>query len=287
MNRSAIINADDFGLSPGVNRGIIEAFREGVLTSTTMLINLDYFEDAVRLARENPDLPVGIHLSLLWGKPVTDPAEVPTLVERDGSFPRSLATLGARHLSGRLAREQVDLEFRNQIRTFLEAGLTPTHVDTHKHIHCLGGVLEALIAAARTYGIDRVRLPVERRSRAASDRPRAARVSWKASGKRRLLAFLLRGARERLRAAGMRTTDHFAGIEETGGLNSDGLNLILINLKGGITEIMCHPGYEDEPARRYGSVPLRREQELAGLKDPSVKDSIADHAIRLTHYGEL
>ena len=87
MTTKAIINADDFGLSPGVNRGIVSGFRDGVLTSTTMLVNLPHFEDAVNLARDNPDLPVGIHLSLLWGRPVSEPHRVPTLIERDGCFP--------------------------------------------------------------------------------------------------------------------------------------------------------------------------------------------------------
>jgi hopanoid biosynthesis associated protein HpnK len=289
MTRSVIINADDFGLSPGVNRGIVEAFREGVLTSTTALVNLESFEDAVRLARENPDLPTGIHLSLLWGRPVSNPADVAALVDDQGHFPRSLTTLAARYALGRLARDQVRLEFRNQIRAFLDAGLKPTHADTHKHVHCLSGILDELIAAAREFGIDKIRLPDDdgRGPSQAAGGDSSLRPSWKAAGKRRLIRFFCRNARARLREAGLRTVDHFVGIEQTGCLNSDLLNRILSNLGSGTTEIMCHPGYDDEAARRYSATPLRREMELASLKDPSVKDCIADHAIRLTHYGEL
>jgi hopanoid biosynthesis associated protein HpnK len=289
MTRRVIINADDFGLSPGVNRGIVSGFREGVLTSTTMLVNLEFFDDAVRLARENPDLPLGVHLSLLWGKPVSDPAEVPSLVEGDGRFPRSLLTLASRYFLGRLSRDQVRTEFRNQIRTFLEAGLTPTHLDTHKHVHCLGGILDAVISVAREFGIDKVRLPREDRPRprrTPDGRP-GTRGSRKSAGKRRLIRFLCRGARERLNEAGIRTADHFVGIEHGHGLNSDVLNLILSNLGAGTTEIMCHPGYADEHARRYASTPPHREVELASLKDPRVKDCMASGAIRLIHYGEL
>ena len=154
--RRLLVNADDFGLSPGVNRGILAAFRDGILTSTTMLVNLPCFDDAVSLAVANPGLPVGIHLSLLWGSPVSDPATVPSLVERNGLFPRSLAVLVRRYFLGGLQLDQVRTEFRAQIERFKRAGLTPTHVDTHKHVHCLPGVLDALADVAKELSIQRV-----------------------------------------------------------------------------------------------------------------------------------
>lgn len=284
-----IINADDFGLSPGVNRGIVSAFRDGVLTSTTMLVNLGAFADATRLAREHPELPVGIHLSLLWGRPVSPPAEVPSLVDRDGRFPDTLGRLGARYLLGRLSREQVTLEFRNQVRAFLETGLRPTHVDTHKHIHCLSGILDCLISAVGEFGIDRVRLPREepsgRFSRAGAAAP--SRGSWTANLKRQLIRFLCRGGAARLRRAGIHTTDRFVGIGQTGSLNSEVLNLILCNLGDGTTEVMCHPGYDDEEARQYSSMLAHREVELAALRDPRIRECIDSREIRLINYGEL
>ena len=282
MKRAAIINADDFGLTPGVNRGILSAFCEGVLTSTTMLVNLGHFDDAVRLARENPTLPVGIHLSLLWGPPVSAPADVPTLVERDNCFPRSLITLASRYYLGRLSMDQVKRELRGQIGRFLDTGLIPTHVDTHKHVHCLPGVMEAVIAVAGEFGIERVRLPYEERS----DLPSPA-GSTAASAKRRLIRFLCRGGRERLRRGGIRTTDHFFGIEHQACLNSDVLRLILSHLRDGVTEIMCHPGYVDEYLGEYSRTPPHREVELEGLKDPRVKGLVASGSVTLTHYGEL
>jgi len=150
VSRSVILNADDFGLSPAVNRGILEAFGQGVLTSTTALVNLPGFRDAVRIAREHPELAVGVHLSLLWGPPVSPPHEVPSLVAADGCFPAGVTTLARRYLLRRLSLAEVRLEFSRQIGRFREAGLQPTHVDTHKHVHALPGVLEALIAAAST-----------------------------------------------------------------------------------------------------------------------------------------
>jgi hopanoid biosynthesis associated protein HpnK len=274
-----IFNADDFGLSPGINRGILEAFREGVLTSTTMLTNLRFFDDAAALARAHPDLPVGIHLSLLWGPPVSPPARVPTLVDRQGRFPRGLARLAARYYLGRLAPAEVREELRAQVRRFLDAGLQPTHVDTHKHVHALPGILEAVIEVASKFGIDKVRLPREA--------PLAGRAAPRGAVKRDLLAWLARGAPERLRRAGLRSTDHFAGVADQSCLNSAALCRILPALRPGVTEIMCHPGYADEAAAEYSRTPPRREAELAGLKDPAVRRCLEQQAIRPMHWGEL
>ena len=287
MTARAIINADDFGLAPGVNRGIISGFREGILTSTTMLVNLQHFEGAVSLARANPDLPVGIHLSLLWGKPVSNPSQVPTLVERDGCFPRSLSTLASRYFLGRLSSDQVKLELRSQVRRFLDAGLTPTHVDTHKHVHCLPGLLQSVIEVVGEFGIDKVRVPCEGKLDIPPSERARVRSSWMGSAKRELIRFLCRGARARLNRAGVGTTDHFVGIGYQACLNSDVLHLILSHLRGGVTEIMCHPGYDDESLREFSSTPPYRETELEGLKDRRVKDLVDSGTVKLTHYGEL
>lgn len=287
MTPRAIINADDFGLSPGVNRGIVSGFREGILTSTTMLVNLQHFDGAVELARANPDLPVGIHLTLLWGRPISDPASVPTLIERDGCFPRSLSTLATRYFSGRLSADHVKLELRSQIRKFLDAGLTPTHVDTHKHVHCLPGVLEALIEVVGEFGIGKVRVPLEGPLQIPATERRQLDSSWISSAKRDLIRFLCRNARSRLQASGIRTTDHFVGIGYQASLNSDVLHLILSHLRAGVTEIMCHPGYDDESLREFSSTPPHRDTELAGLKDPRVRDLVESGVVELTHYGEL
>ena len=122
MKRRLIVNADDFGLSPGVTRGIVHAFRNGVLTSTTMLVNMPHFDDAVEAARANPELGVGVHLTLLWGRPVLAPERVPSLVEPDGTFPRTLGTLARRYYLGRLSAHEITLEIEAQIRKFTEAG---------------------------------------------------------------------------------------------------------------------------------------------------------------------
>ncbi len=277
---AVIINADDLGLTPGVNRGILHGFRAGVLTSTTMLVNLRFFDDAVSLARDNRDLPVGVHLSLLWGRPVCEPAAVPTLVGRDGCFPRRLGTLVRRYVLGRISSSDVEREFRCQLRRFLDAGLTPTHVDTHKHVHALPGIRRALVAVAAEFGIRKLRLPCE--NGAAGGRP-----SWRIAAQRCAVRLLCRDSRAQLAAAGFKTTDHFVGIDYQGNLDGPALCRILRGLPEGVTEVMCHPGFIDEHLAEFTRVPPHREVELAGLTDPAVRAVVAERGIRLTHYGEL
>ena len=281
-----IINADDFGLSPGVNRGILGAFREGILSSTTMLVNLSHFDDAVRLAVANPDLPVGIHLSLLWGAPVSDPTAVPSLVERDGLFPRSLAVLARRYFLGTLRIDDVRTEFRAQVDRFRRAGLTPTHVDTHKHVHCLPGVLEALTQVAGELGFRRVRFPYEEgiESSGATGNLSSPPRSVKARLKRHVVRYLCRNGRTALERRRLQTTDHFVGIDYMDCLDADTLRFILANLRDGVTELMCHPGYDDDRAREYASTPPHRETELAALKDPTVRDYLEARGVQLIDY---
>jgi hopanoid biosynthesis associated protein HpnK len=275
-----IVNADDFGLSPGVSRGILAAFREGIVSSATMLVNLPHFEDAVGLARANPDLPLGVHLTLLWGRPVSDPAAVPTLVDRDGRLPRRLGPLVRRYVLGRLAPAEVRGEFRSQVRKFLDAGLRPTHLDTHKHVHCLPAIFDAVVDVAREFSIAAVRLPRER--------PLApAAASWRPRAKRQAVRLLCRGARAKLDRAGLRTTDHFVGLDYSACLDAAALRFILGRLPDGTTEIMCHPGRVDAAAREYSSAPPHREQELEGLTDAAVKACLASRSIRLIHFGNL
>ncbi len=278
--KSVIINADDFGLSPGVNRGILSAFREGILTSTTLLANMSAFDDAVAIARDNPDLPVGIHLSLVWGRPVSDPSGIPTLVDREGRLPRSAGALGMRTMLGRVSVDQMQTEFASQIRKFLDAGLTPTHVDTHKHIHVLPGVARALVSAVREFGIHKVRFPRER-----SPGARGRRCSASGKSKRAVIALLCRRAEAEL--APLKTTDHFVGIADSACLDTDALSFILRNLDDGVTELMCHPGYVDDEMKRYVAHPARREIELNALRDSEIRDYTESGSCRLMHFGDL
>lgn len=282
--RGLIVNADDFGLSSPVNEGIIMAFRDGIVTSTTLMVNQPGFEDGVRLAEENPELAVGLHVTLIWGAPVTDPARLGGLVDRRGRLPASAAAFAARYAAGRVRREAIETEVRAQLQRFLATGLTPSHVDTHKHVHCLPGVLEVLLSAAAECDIDRVRVPLgawsTSRPRMTGIRPAPAR--W-ARGV--IVRRLARNARDTVARTRFRTTDNCLEIEYAGRSDAAALATTLEALPEGITELMCHPGLDDRqiPGRLGGW----RARELEALTSERAERAVKEQGIRLLSFRDL
>ncbi len=173
-------------------------------------------------------------------------------------------------------------EIRAQVTRLLDAGLVPTHLDTHKHVHCLPRILDAMLAVAAELGIGKVRLPVERPGAGA-----ASAGSLASRAKVAVLRTLLRNARPKLAAAGIRTTDHFAGLGCMDRLDAEALEGILAGLRPGVTEIMCHPGEAEDSASPYGGNALNRARELAALTDPRVRKRLAASGIELVHFGQI
>jgi predicted glycoside hydrolase/deacetylase ChbG (UPF0249 family) len=262
-----IVNADDFGFTRDVNEGIVEAHRNGILTATTLMANGAAFDHAVKLARENPSLDVGCHLVLVQGRSVADPS-------RD--LPSTLAELGRSLLGGGLrGKLPVYEELLAQIRKIVQAGIRPTHLDTHKHTHLLPPVLEAVARLAHEFGIPWVRRPFD------FGIDRGARITKSA------IALGMRVTRPGFaRALGnLKTTDHFAGFQITGMLKQANLIDTLERLPAGLTEFMCHPG-KLGPELRAAATRLKesREIELAALVSPEVRSVVERRGIELVNY---
>ena len=262
-----IVNADDFGFTRDVNEGIVEAHRNGILTATTLMANGAAFDHAVKLARENPSLDVGCHLVLVQGRSVADPS-------RD--LPSTLAELGRALLGGGLrGKLPVYEELLAQIRKIVQAGIRPTHLDTHKHTHLLPPVLEAVARLAHEFGIPWVRRPFD------FGIDRGARITKSA------IALGMRVTRPGFaRALGnLKTTDHFAGFQITGMLKQANLIDTLERLPAGLTEFMCHPG-KLGPELRAAATRLKesREIELAALVSPEVRSVVERRGIELVNY---
>src|SRR5271165_297701 len=165
--RRLIVNADDFGLTPGINRAIMEAHEHGVVTSATLMADGQAFEEAIALARSRPRLGVGCHIVLVDGAPLLDAAAVPTLLDRSASsggphFREGIAGFGALALLGRLAENEIEAEATAQIRKLQAAGMMVTHLDSHKHTHLFPRVLRPLLRAAAKCGVKAIRNPFER-----------------------------------------------------------------------------------------------------------------------------
>jgi len=237
-----IINADDFGLTSGVNRAIVELHQARVLTSTTLMARAGATSEAIRMALETPSLGVGCHVVLVDGQPVLPPGDIPSLVDRQtGCFPPSLTTFLRRLFTGRIRAAEIEAEAAAQIALLQAAGLRLTHIDTHKHTHMFPPVLDPLLRAARKAGIRAVRNPFEPEW--------AVRATPRASLVRTAEVFALRRFgpffRRMIARAGVATTDGTVAVAATGTFDADTVRALLGELPEGTWELVTHPGYND------------------------------------------
>jgi hopanoid biosynthesis associated protein HpnK len=287
--KNLIVNADDLGWTEGVNRGILEAHRNGIVTSASLLANGASFADGIDAAKSTPGLGVGVHLNLSDGAPVAPRELVTSLLNNDGEFNGGPENLLMRIARGALETNEVEQEWEAQIEKVREAGIQPTHLDGHKHVHMLPGLFEIAIRLAKRNNIGAIRIAHEASSlRAAlsADDERHTATVLKQGVQARGLKLLARDAREQARHAGISTSDYFCGIAQTGEMTKDGVAQLLRSLPEGTTELMCHPGYVDQalqhsPTRLQNS----RATELAILTDSEIRNLVASQGIRLIDYG--
>ncbi len=246
-----VVNADDFGFTADVNEGIVEAHRRGILTSTTLMANGAAFDDAVRLASQNPDLDVGCHLVLIGGRSALAP---------HNPLPSSVPHLLAAIVSRRIA---IHDELAAQVRKILAAGISPTHLDTHKHTHLAPPVLDAVARLAQEFGIPWVRRPFQ-------------------------IPFLRSHFRHVLAGHNCRTTDYFIGFRLTGRFRAPELVQLIGRLPEGTTEFMCHPGRcRDESRKAATRLKESRERELLALISPEARQALAESRVQLVNYRVL
>jgi predicted glycoside hydrolase/deacetylase ChbG (UPF0249 family) len=253
-----IINADDFGLAPGVNRAIVELQQAGALSSTTLMATGPYFSPAVYMAFAQPGLAVGCHVVLVDGSPCLRPVEVPSLLDpRDSStFRMTVGRFVSDLLRGRIRGKEIEAEAIAQIRRIQSSGLTVSHIDSHKHLHAFPRVLAPLLRAARHCGVHCVRNPFE---------PRWSLRATRTGGTvRRLQVQLMRSQRRTFcrltREHAMCTADGSIGLLATGVLDDAVLRSLLRAMPEGTWELVCHPGYIDS-ALEQARTRLRAERE--------------------------
>jgi chitin disaccharide deacetylase len=286
--KNLIVNADDLGWTEGVNRGIAEGHRKGLVTSTSLLANGRAFASAIDVARANPELGVGVHLNLSDGPPSASPDQVRGLLNSEGHLEGSPESLLFRVASRNLEIEEVEREWDAQIRKIQSAGISPTHLDGHKHVQMLPGLFEIALRLAKKYGIRAIRVSHEEsklRTVLSTGGEQKTSVVLKQGVQARGLKLIARDAREMADHAGLVTTDYFCGIAQTGVLTREGVELLLQNLPEGTTELMCHPGYADDDLRRTGTrLQESRQTELEILTDARTRKIVATQGIRLISY---
>ena len=283
-----IVNADDFGYTQGVNAGIVRGFREGIITSTTIMANGAAFEDAARRARENPDLGVGCHLVLVGGRAVAEKPQVASLVDEDGNLPKTLGALMARIATGRVKSSDIVCELRAQIEKVLSSGIQPTHIDTHKHTHAFPRAMEAVVKVAEEFRIKRIRKPFEDFGGLVRSRDGHGWETWKQRATAIVSHVSAPRFRRVARANGLVTPEHFWGIAATGRLNVAAILAMIEGMEEGTTELMCHPGHCDSELE---SLPTRlkrqREEELEALTAPTVREALKTKQVRLVNFSDL
>ncbi|MGB8379738.1 MAG: ChbG/HpnK family deacetylase [Dermatophilaceae bacterium] len=268
-----VVTADDLGLTRGVNRAIMRAHREGIVTSTSLLGVGREFDHAVTLLRSHPALDVGAHLAIVGeDPPLLTAAEVPTLLTRRGCFPRSYRTVVARSAAGRIDPGDVRRELAAQLERIQATGLSVSHLDTHQHLHLWPSIGSVVAELATASGVRWVRLPTSR----------ARGVVGMAV--RRLSA----GLGRRLEAAALHTTAAYAGLDEAGRMEPAYFGAALAALAGADTaEINVHPGEGADPDLARFTWNYRWESELDMLTDAATRRCLAAHGMRLTSFAEL
>jgi chitin disaccharide deacetylase len=290
--RRLIVNADDFGFTFGVNRGIVEAHQRGIVSSSTLMANGQAFEDAVRLAKSVPSLSVGCHIVLIDGQPVLDPSLLRSITssasDGGGRFRNGMKSFAARALAGRLNSSEIELEVGAQIRKLQSAGINVSHVDTHKHTHLFPTVLRPLLRAARACGVRAVRNPFGPRKPLKSGELLARPSLWTRYAEVRILRTLAARFSNEAKRQGFATPDGTFGVVVTGALDETLFRAIAAIIPEGTWEFVCHPGYNDHDLES-ANTRLResRETELRLLTNPETRQLLLEQGIRLISYADL
>jgi hopanoid biosynthesis associated protein HpnK len=283
--RRLIVSGDDFGAAPEVNAAVIRAHREGILTSTSLMVRGDAAAEAVALARATPSLAVGRHLVLVQGRPAAPAAEIPALVARNGAFRDAPVASGIRFAWTAIAhagRVQLRREIMAQLDSFAASGLPLAHVDGHLNMHLHPMVLPILLDVAPRYGIHAVRLLHENvRAALAHDRRHAGRKIAEGLAFNTLAAW----AAPRLRAAGIRVADRVYGLHQTGHIDEHYILALIARLPAGLTELYCHPSLGVSSMLAPYQRGYDHAGELAALTSERVRDALRAAAIELVSYA--
>lgn len=268
-----IVNADDFGITPAVNRGIADAHDRGIVTSASLMATGAAFDDAVALAHQRPQLAVGVHLVLTEQRPLVGG---PSLVKPDGLFPPDWKELAARQLRGRISASEVRAELDAQIARVRAAGLAVSHLDGHQHVHVLPGIAPIVAELAAAHGIRAVRYPAERlRGYMLRSLKHARRVAEQA-----VLDVVC--ALSPLKP--LRRSDEFVGFFFGGRLDEHNLATVLEALPTGCTvELMCHPGDADMQGSPNWQYAWAAERDA--LASPRIRELVVARGMELVAAG--
>ena len=281
--KKLIVNADDFGLHPLINAGIIKGYREGFITSTSLMPSAPCWQEAVKLAQENPQLGIGVHLTLVGSvESVLPAAKVSSLLDEQGLFLPDYVAFAKRFYSGSIKRSELEAELRAQIERALEAKINITHVDSHQHTHVLPGINALVLKLCNEYNIIRVRIPKEDYTFTGGFKTGIGRVIGRSA-----LSFCASMAGWRADKLGIRYPQHFFGMLAGGHLNVQLVANILRCLPEGVSELMTHPGLDSAALGKVFSWQYHWRDELDAYLAESNKQLLRELAIEPVNFSCL
>lgn len=281
--RRLIVNADDFGLTSGVNHAVIELFRARALTSATLMATAEQLNEAVTLAKQSPSLGVGCHVVLVDGTPALPPSQIPSLIgpssQNGTSFRSKLSTFITDLLRGRISDTEIEAEATAQIKKLQQAGIPITHIDTHKHTHTFPRVLRPLLRAALVCGVKAIRNPFEPNWSLSA----TANAGHVRKMQVRLLRSQSTAFSEEVTKAGLLTTDGAMGVLATGTLDTQTIRNLLAAMPDGTWELVCHPGYNDAALQQQNTRLLASRD----VERTALLETIPHASVDLIHFGQL
>ena len=271
--KTAIITADDFGVSRQVNEAVEQAHREGILTVTSLMVTGVAAADAVERAKANPTLGVGLHVALAETPPALPPAQIPDLVDEAGAFRIESLPVALALVARATVRRQLEAEIEAQFALFEATGLPLDHVNTHKHMHMHPVIAATLLKVGKRHGMRAIRAPIEERALLAEPvtgldiaKPFARRVQRSA------------------RKAGVKVPDRVFGLAWSGAMTPARLRSVLGTLPEGVSEIYLHPATGPYPLSAPG---YQYEAELAALLDPLAREIVTRQGVILARFADL
>ena len=278
--KNLIVNSDDFGRHELINRAVEKCLQFGILKSATLMAGGVAFNDAVELAKKNSSLGVGIHFTLANGFPVLPPEEVPTLVTEDGIFFEDYIVFLKKYLQGKVSHEEIKSELSAQLEKIQRAGINLTHFDSHQHLHHIPGIIEICLELAEGAKISAMRVSETKIFDGELD----------SIGKfigRLGLGSLAKFAAYKARKKNFRTPEHFTGIVAGESVDENFLSKLLNNLQEGTTEVMLHPGTDNNILQKYCDWEHDFETEMAAVTSEKILQKLQDKNISAINFSDL
>lgn len=271
--KQLIVTADDFGYSRQVNKAIIKCFKGGVVTATSFFVNTKYFDESIKLLKQNTNLDLGIHVNLTEFKPLT---KAKTLIGKDGNFIVKNKWFNDYH--NQANKKEIENEIEAQILKAFSSGLNNiSHIDGHNHIHIFPNVVDVVVQLAKKYGIKYIRIPYD---------IEYTKYIHQKHEKTSIFSKFSRIAKTKIIKSKIKTTDAFYGMLNLYDMDFDKLSMILKSIKNGTSELMVHPAYVDENGDDFHQS-KQREIEIKLLTDNKIKQLIKQNDIRLTNFSKL